>query len=86
MNVRMTKKFLMSLPSGNFIASNCMRQDGIPIIAEQVAPLSEREAQWGRIKDNRLSGTTFFVFHDANTFEEHVALTTTEAQAILRRL
>ena len=64
---RLTRRFLMSLPDGHYLVSNCYDQlrpgQFEPCFAERVAPLAERESQWQRIKnthaDNR--GCDLFV-------------------------
>ena len=59
---RLTKKLLMSLPTGAFLVSNCHRSIGIdtvmPLFAERVAPLDDREFQWQRIKQCGANGRT----------------------------
>jgi len=56
---RLTKKFLMELPSGLYLMSNMAAQDGDSVFRAYIlSPLSEREKQWAMIKlagaDNRL--------------------------------
>jgi len=58
-SARLTKKFLMSLPSGLYLMSNLVGGDRDSVFREYVlSPLTEREKQWARIKlagaDNRL--------------------------------
>ena len=58
-SAKLTKKFLMSLPSGLYLMSNLVGQDRDSVFREYVlSPLDERKKQWDRIKlagaDNRL--------------------------------
>jgi len=50
---KLTKRFLMSLETGQYIVSNvCNQEDGRfePCFREKVLPLKDREKQWQRIK------------------------------------
>ena len=59
---KLSKKYLMSLPKGVYLVSNCYKvlQPGLfaPSFSEYVRPLKERNAQWDRVKaagaDHRL--------------------------------
>jgi hypothetical protein len=58
-SAKLTKKFLMNLPSGIYLMSNMVAPDRDSVFREYVlSPLSEREKQWQRIKlagaDNHL--------------------------------
>lgn len=46
---RLTKKFLMELKEGMFIASKTVDEGNTPVFSEYVSPLSEREEQWKKI-------------------------------------
>jgi hypothetical protein len=43
---KLSKKTLFSLPEGGLLSSNVTDGIGHPLVAEPVAPLAEREAQW----------------------------------------
>jgi hypothetical protein len=45
---RLTKKLLISLTEGKFVASNVW-EGGVPVFAEHVSPVQEREEQWRRV-------------------------------------
>jgi hypothetical protein len=50
MPTKFTLKLLQTVPAGTFVASNILTKGGMPIFAEQVAPLGARQEQWRRIK------------------------------------
>lgn len=48
---KLTKAFFMKLPSGTFVASNCMKQGFVPVFAESVGDGADvRVAQWKRLR------------------------------------
>jgi hypothetical protein len=58
-SAKLTKKFLMGLPSGIYLMSNLVAPDGDSVFRAYVlSPASEREKQWQMMKlagaDNRL--------------------------------
>lgn len=59
---KLTKRALMQLEEGLWIASNCMTGAGYPIYVAQVAPLREREAQWIAIRESESNGRGFWIF------------------------
>jgi hypothetical protein len=59
----LTKKFLMSLPSGVFIVSNVGHSPVDPVFAEYVlSPAVERERQWEKIMSRGCNGRLCTVF------------------------
>jgi hypothetical protein len=65
---RLTKKFLMSLPPGVYLASNVALMPGQPIFAETVVALGEREAQWKRIVAVRVNNQLCNVFQSPEEY------------------
>ena len=69
---KLTRRFLMSLPDGHYLVSNCYDHLGpgryAPIFAEQTVPVAEREAQWQRIKDAHADSRGCHLFVDEAHF------------------
>lgn len=59
---RLTKRFLASLETGQYLVSNTQLPTGQPCFQEVVSPAEHREAQWRRIVAARISGNTCCVF------------------------
>jgi hypothetical protein len=70
---KLTKGFLMSLPAGVYLVSNCFADPQNSIFAEHVAPLSERGAQWVRIRASHADQRNCHVFKDEMQFRNWVA-------------
>jgi len=52
MSGKLTKKFLMILPQGVYLASNCCSSEtGLPVFLEKVEDHQTREKQWEKIKE-----------------------------------
>ncbi len=59
---RLTKKLLMSLPTGaRLVSHTCHSESMTPLVDESVPPLSEREGFWLYIRNLGLDGRTFTV-------------------------
>ena len=73
-NQKLTKKFLMQLPSGTFLVSNCFRRLGpetlTPVFYENVLPLDDREAQWQRIKACGANHRLCHVYKDSEQYKQ----------------
>lgn len=70
---KLTKKALFSLSEGGLLASGVTDNMGHPILAEPVAPLAERKAQWQRIKEREADQRNFLHFIDKAAYSRHVA-------------
>jgi len=69
----MTKRFLMSLPEGVYIASNVgdlVKGKVVPLLAAQVLPLEKREQQWKQIKEANCNNRNFEVFKNKQDWEK----------------
>jgi hypothetical protein len=64
----LTKKLLMKLPEGYFIASNCADHQRNPIFQEGVVSERERGMQWERIKHAKANGRHCNVFRNKAAF------------------
>ena len=65
----LTKAFLMSLREGAYLVSNVYWCLGMPMFAEPVAALAERQQQWLRIRDAGVNGCRCFVYHSQKEYE-----------------
>ena len=65
---KLTLKALMALPVGGFLASGVADRLGTPKMAEPVAPLNGRNAQWERAKKLGAAQKNFFHFTDKATY------------------
>ncbi|MFC1676623.1 hypothetical protein ACFL3G_06125 [Planctomycetota bacterium] len=71
---KLTKKFLMKLPVGLYIVSNCgerVKNTYKPIFEEQVAKLEERQKQWERIKQVYADGRLCNIYACAEDYQNH---------------
>jgi hypothetical protein len=70
---RLTKKFLLTSPAGNYLVSNCYTSTATsraPIFAEVVADsVGERIQQWGRIKAVEAEGRLCYLHKSRAAFE-----------------
>lgn len=65
---KLSKKYLMELEEGLFLMSNVLYSPTNPCFAEAVAPLSEREAQWKRIKEARANNRNCTILKSKSDF------------------
>lgn len=70
---KLSKKTLFSLPAGGLLTSNVTDDIGHPLVAEPVAPLAEREAQWQRIKGKGADSRSFVLFVDKAAYSKQWA-------------
>ena len=70
---KLSKKALFSLPAGGLLSSNVTDDMGHPLVAEPVAPLAEREAQWQRIKEKGADNRHYMLFVDKAAYSRHMA-------------
>ena len=77
---KLTKTFLMRLPVGAFLASNCYHPMGpntvSPVFAERVTPLDDREAQWQKIKNAGANGRTCEVHETPESYKRQQQVAT----------
>ena len=71
---KLTKKFLMELPVGVYLASGVGVMPGQPSFAESIVPVSDREDQWRRIVDARVNGRACTVFQNARPISWNLVL------------
>ena len=71
---KLTKQFLMRLPTGVFLVSNCYKPVGpnavTPTFYEKVVPLDDRESQWQRIKVCQADSRTCVVHKDSEEYKK----------------
>ncbi len=67
---KLTKKFLMDIDEGLFLVSNIGYTPLQPVLAEDVAPINEREYQWAKIKKVGASGRLCRVFKSKDDYEK----------------
>lgn len=66
-SARLTKKFLLSLPSGIYLISNLAGSDGNPVFSEYVISSAiEREKQWERIREAGANNRLCRIFKNEN--------------------
>ncbi len=70
---KLTKKFLMQLPTGVFLVSNCHKSVGYnavtPVFAEKVTALDDRDTQWQRIKNCSADSRNCVVHKDSESYK-----------------
>ncbi len=72
MNQNLTKTCLFSLSTGVHLVSNTHHSIGVPVFAETVSPVREREQQWRRIVVAKANGRHFFLFATAEGYKQMI--------------
>jgi hypothetical protein len=67
---KLTKKFLMELPDGVYIASNCSYSIGYPVFEDKVDILSERHFQWEKIVKSGADQRLCYVFKTKSDYQK----------------
>lgn len=71
---KLTRRFLLSLQTGQYIVSNVYEQDergrNRPAFRESVAPAESRDAQWKKIKSAYADGRQCAVLASESDYEE----------------
>jgi hypothetical protein len=71
---KLSKSIYLSIPPGDFLASNVMRSRSEPIFAEVVASSQpDRELQWGRIVSVGANQRKFHVFRTQKDYKAWLA-------------
>lgn len=65
---KLTKKFLMELPTGVFLVSNCSYK-GIPIVMADIPPIEMRDQLWKVIKARDVDQRLCAVFNNKREYE-----------------
>lgn len=65
---KLTRKALLALPNGGFLASGVLDRFGTPLMAEPVAPPNGRKEQWERAKKLGAAQRNYFHFKDKATY------------------
>ncbi len=72
---RLTKKVLLTLPAGSFLASDVRMNPVRSVFAESVVPMEQRQEQWERIKQARVEGRRAALHASAEEYiEDEMAL------------
>ena len=69
---KLTKKFLMSLPEGRYLVSNCTDELGCPIYEGVVARSDVRDMQWEKLKQVRANQRHCHVFDSKIDYVEFI--------------
>lgn len=69
----LTKKVLKEVPEGCYLLSNALCPDATPTVSQYIPPLGEREALWQSLKEQRISGTRFYVFATDADYRAHMS-------------
>jgi hypothetical protein len=71
---KLSKRFLMGLPAGLYLASNCLNEvsphSHISKFYEYVTPHKERDAQWERIKAAHADGRNCCVYKNVEEYKK----------------
>jgi len=70
---KLTLKFLQTLPTGYFVASNLLAARNTPVFAEAVLPFGSRMDQWRRIQESGAAQRMCHVFRTEEAFNQWLA-------------
>ena len=68
----LTKKVLLTLPTGAFLMSNCFDFAGAPLVAEFVPDAQFREGYWRTLKSRSVTGRKAHVFACAEDYAAYM--------------
>jgi hypothetical protein len=70
---KLTKKLFFSLPEGKFVASNILSKEWVPVFAEHLSPVQEREEQWRRIVKAKADQRLCEIYPNETAFRQRSA-------------
>ena len=69
----LTMSVLMTLPDDAFILSNPSKDDGSPVLVQQVGDQTKRGDVWQKLRTMRLDGRRFYIFSDEEAVDRFLA-------------
>lgn len=69
---RLTKRILMSLPTGVILSSNVGYEPFKPIFEGVLGPIAERENTWATMRKLNVTGRTFSVFATKESYDHEM--------------